>query len=106
MSNRVILPPKRQAESILYSQFDFLSLFASASDSISSVLAVTAPVYSGIDPSPSSIIVSNSFSGSVVSVLIQAGVIGVIYDLKVQVVLSSGQQPILCGYLAIIPDLP
>jgi hypothetical protein len=39
-------------------------------------------------------------------VLLQNGIIGVIYEIRVQVQLASGQAPILCGYLAIIPDLP
>jgi len=106
MSGRVILPPKRAGESILYSQFDFLSLFASATDSITSILEVTASVYSGIDPTPSDLIAGSSFLSSVVSVLIDLGVVGVIYEISVRVALASGQNPILCGYLAIIPDLP
>lgn len=106
MSNRVTLPPKVQGASILYPQFDFLSLFASSSDSILSITSVTASVYSGIDGNPSAILGTSSFSGSVVSVLIQSGVIGVIYEVSVKVLLSSSQSPVLCGYLAVIPDLP
>lgn len=105
MANRVLLPPKRQAETILYPQFDFLSLFASATDSISSIIAVTASVYSGVDPNPQAIVQGSSFSGSIVSPLIRTGVVGVTYELSVQVALTSGQQPILCGYLSVIPDL-
>ena len=105
MSNRVSLPAKRATEAVLYSQFDFLSSFASASDSITSIQSVTALVYSGVDNSPS-VVGASSFSGSVVSVLLQNGIIGVIYEIRVQVQLASGQAPILCGYLAIIPDLP
>ena len=106
MANRVLLPPKRVGESVLYPQFDFLSAFASSTDSILSFSAV-ASVYSGVDPSPSLIITSASFSGSVVSVLTSgSGVLGVIYELRVQALLASGQGPVLCGYLAIIPDLP
>lgn len=106
MTNRVILPPKRQGETLLYNQFDFLSLFSSSTDSILAISGVIATVYSGIDGNPASIVVNSSFSGSVVSVLVQNGVVGVIYELKVQVQLSSSQQPILCGYLAVTPDLP
>lgn len=106
MANRVLLPPKRAGESVLYSQFDFLSLFASASDAISAISGVVATVYSGLDGDPAAIVEGSSFSGSVVSVLVQGGVVGVIYELSVQVQLTSSQQPILCGYLAIIPDLP
>jgi hypothetical protein len=106
MANRVILPPKRQGESRLYSQFDFLSLFASSTDQINAISGVTATVYSGVDGDPAGIVEGSSFSGSVVSVLVQGGVLGVIYELSVQVQLQSNQQPILCGYLAIIPDLP
>jgi hypothetical protein len=105
MANRVLLPPKRVGDTVLYSQFDFLSLFASASDTITAISVVTATVYSGIDGNPAGIIVNSSFSGSIVSVLVQHGVLGVIYELSVQVQLASSQQPILCGYLAIIPDL-
>jgi len=106
VSNRVLLPGKRAGESVLYPQFDFLSLFASASDSISSISSVSSTVYSGIDGNPAAILGASSFSGSVVSVLIQAGIVGVIYEVKVQVTLTSGQSPVLCGYLALIPDLP
>ena len=103
MANRVTLAPKVQAEVLIY-QFDFLSLFASSSDSILSVLGITNPVFSGIDPSPSTMIVGNTISGSVVNVTVQAGVIGVIYEFAVQVSLASGQQPVLRGYLAVIPN--
>lgn len=106
MANRVLLPAKKVTETVLYSQFDFLSLFASSTDSILSIGSVTALVYSGIDPNPSAIIGASSFSGSVVSVALGSCVLGVIYEVRVQVALSSGQSPILCGYLAIIPDLP
>lgn len=106
MSNRVLLPPKRQGESVLYSQFDFLSLYASATDAITLINSVTASVYSGIDANPNAIVGPLSFSGSVVSAMFQNGVLGVIYEVKASVTLLSGQTPILCGYLAIIPDLP
>jgi phage-related minor tail protein len=106
VANRVILPPKRVGETVLYPQFDFLSFFSSATDSISSILSVTASVYSGIDANPSAIISTSSLLASVVSVLITAGVLGVIYEVAVKVQLASGQQPILCGYLAITQDLP
>jgi hypothetical protein len=106
VANRVLLPPKRALEAVLYSQFDFLSLFASSSDSITSILQVSAIVYSGVDSNPSAVIGITSFSGSVVSVLLQNGVVGVIYEILVRVELASGQGPSLCGYLAVIPDLP
>ena len=105
MSNRVQLPPKRAGEMVIYPQFDFLSLYASSTDSLLFILSVTASVYSGIDPNPTAIIASDSFANSVVSVGVTGGVVGVIYELAVKVTLASGQSPILCGYLAVIPDL-
>lgn len=104
MSDRVILPAKKVGETVLYPQFDFLSLFASSTDSISSAIA-HASVYSGVDSNPNVIISSSSISGSIVNVLVTQGILGVIYELSVAATLSSGQIIILAGYLAIIPDL-
>ena len=105
--SRVILPPKLASEVKLYDQFDFTSKLQ-LGETIVDPPVFTAAVYSGTDPSPASIVVAGSaaVSGAVASVRIQAGVLGVIYELICTAVTSLGQTLILNGYLAIIPDLP
>lgn len=102
--NRVILPPKRFTEVVIYNQFNFLSAL-SAGETISSA-SVLAGVYSGVDPNPSAIFSGvATISGSVVSQKLTGGVIGVVYELICGAVTSAGQTLQLAGYLAVIPDL-
>ena len=103
--NRVVLPSKRVGETILLSQFNFLSNLQ-ISETISSA-TVTCTVYTGVDSSPSAVISgSASIATPVVSQLVTGGVLGVIYEILCTVVTSLGQTLPLVGYLAIIPDLP
>lgn len=105
--SRVILPPKLAGEVKLYDQFDFTSSLQPG-ETISGIPVFNANVYSGTDPSPASLIVAGSpaVSGAVASVRIQAGVLGVIYEVVCTASTSLTQTLILNGYLAIIPDLP
>lgn len=105
MANRVVLAPKLANETLAY-PFDFLSYFSSPTDSINVVLNTNVFVYSGIDPNPTNVFKSFTVSGSIVNLVLQNGVVGVIYEIALQVQLTSGQNPILRGYLAVIPDLP
>lgn len=83
----------------------FLSLLGGTETLSTAVCA--ASVYSGTDANPSAIVSgAASISGSNVLQLVTAGVLGVIYELKFTVTTSLGQTLVLCGYLAIIPDLP
>lgn len=102
---RVILPSKEQGETKNYNQFDFTSSLAVGEVIQSQV--VTASVYSGTDANPQAIVSgAATVNGSVVSQLITAGVLGVIYEVLCKVTTSLGQTLQLSGYLAIIQDLP
>jgi flagellar biosynthesis protein FliR len=103
--NRVIIPPKRLGETVVLNTFNFLSLLA-VGETISSA-TVTATVYTGVDPSPSSMISgSATISGSIVSQKVAGGVLGVVYELLCSAVTSAGQTLLLAGYFAVVPDLP
>jgi hypothetical protein len=113
VNNRVAIPPQRLGESPILgangnSPFNFISLLAPA-ETLSTAV-VTATVYSGLDPNPSTIIAASAtIAGQQVQQklnLATAGVLGVIYDLACSVTTNLGQTLRLCGYLAIIPDLP
>lgn len=100
---RVELPNKLAGETKTV-PFDFTSLLASG-ETISTK-SCAATVYSGTDASPSAIISgSASSSGAVVSQLITAGVVGVIYSLVCTITTSAGQTLQLAGFLAVLPDL-
>lgn len=102
MTTRIELPSKLLGETKTY-YFDFASQLA-AGETISSA-TVVATVYSGTDATPSNIISgSDSASGSIVSQLITAGTLGVIYELLCSATTSTGQVLQLCGLLAIVPD--
>jgi formylmethanofuran dehydrogenase subunit E-like metal-binding protein len=88
-----------------YDQFDFTSQLASG-DSVASVTSVVASVYSGVDPTPNVIVKSSSVTGNVVTAVIQAGVLGVMYELLVTVGTTLGNTLQLSAILAVIPDLP
>jgi len=85
--------------------FDFISSLA-ASETISTQVT-TCTVYSGVDASPSSVIMgAATASGTIVTQKIGGGVAGVIYELLCKITTSAGQTLELSGYLAIVPDLP
>ena len=110
MANRIQIPPKRLGETVILgangnSPFNFISSLA-PTESISTAV-VTCSVYSGLDPSPSSVIsTAATIVGQQVQQKITGGVLGVIYELECSILTSLAQTLELCGYLAIIPDLP
>jgi len=103
--NRVVLPGKRAGETLLLTQFNFLSLLQ-ISETISTAV-FTSSVYSGVDPSPSSVISgSATVATPAPTQLVTGGILGVIYEILCTVTTSLGQTLELCGYLAIITDVP
>ena len=110
MSNRVQIPSKKLGETPILgangnSPFNFISLLA-PTETLSTA-TVTATVYSGLDPSPSSIIpIAATIVGQQVQQKVTGGVLGVIYELLCTVTTSLGQTLELVGYMAVIPDLP
>lgn len=101
--SRVIFPPKLAAE-VVTTSFDFTSRLAST-ETISSA-SLAASVYSGNDSAPTQILQgSASISGAIVSQKVQAGVLGVIYQLICTAVTSTSQTLQLSAYLAIVPPL-
>lgn len=84
--------------------FSFLSQIP-ANSSLTGA-TVTASVYSGVDPNPSAILSgAATFLGALVNQLFTGGVVGVIYEIKVQATDVTGQTLIQTAYLAITPDL-
>lgn len=110
MTNRVQIPPKRLGETPILgangnSPFNFISSLAPA-ETLSTAVT-TCSVYSGLDPSPSSVIAAAAtIVGQQVQQKLTGGVLGVIYELLCTVTTSLGQTLELSGYLAVIPDLP
>lgn len=101
MTERVILQPKTASEQVRV-PFDFISRLG-GSETISTQV-VTCTVWSGTDPSPSSMISgSASHSGSVVTQLVIGGVAGVTYYLLCRITTSLGQTLDLAGFLTVLP---
>ena len=101
--SRTVFPPKRLSETKIY-QFNFLSDLGPTEYVSSAAVAVT--VYSGVDPSPSSLLSGiTSESGSIVSQQILGGISGVIYELSCSATTSLSQILTHVAYLAVIPDL-
>lgn len=83
--------------------FDFTSRLA-IGETISSA-TVTCTVYSGTDATPSSVISGvATISGTKVTQLVTAGVLGVIYLLTCAATTSAGQILELQAFLPIVPD--
>jgi hypothetical protein len=104
---RIVLPSKRQGETVYVppTGFNFVSQLA-VGETIENA-TVTASVYTGVDANPSAIVSgAATINGTVVMQLITGGVLGVIYELLCKIVTSLGQTIEQSGYLAIIPDLP
>ena len=100
----ILVPPKLQA-STRVTTVDF-SPYLATGQTISSVSAAIS-VYTGADASPSSVIVGTSVSGSVANVTETAGVMGVIYQVRVDATTAAPTNVLSISYfLAIIPDLP
>lgn len=101
--NRVILPAKRLGETESFA-FDFTSNLAVGETILTAV--VTSVVYSGVDPSPSSMISGvASISGAIATQKITGGVLGVMYTVMCTITTSLGQTLQLPGFLAIVPNL-
>ena len=101
---RIILVPKKEEETCTFN-FDFTANLASTETILSQ--AVTASVYTGIDPAPSAILSGvGGISGNVVSQNITAGVVGVIYQLLCTATTSLSQILEISAYCAVITDLP
>jgi hypothetical protein len=102
--NTILFPSKDTGETNTYNvQFDDR---LQVGETISSV-AVTVLVYSGTDTDPSTIVSgSPTFSGSIVSFTITAGVIGVIYVVVVTVTSSLANVYVKEGFLAIVATNP
>ena len=102
--DRVILPAKKVGETVIL-PIDFISKLA-VGEALTSAVC-TATVYTGVDPAPSAIIVGNAaIAGTIVNQSITGGVLGTIYSLVATALTTYGQQLVLTGYLAIVPNLP
>lgn len=100
--SRVELPAKLLGETVAEA-FDFTSRMGPA-ETISSA-SVAVSVFSGTDPSPSSMRNgSASISGQVVTQSITGGVLGVLYLLVCTVTTSLSQVLQLSAYLPVAPD--
>lgn len=98
------LPIKLLGESKLYTQ-DFADVLAVGVTI--STKTVTASTYSGIDASPSSIVSgSATSSGSIVSQMLTAGTLGVIYKLLWAITTSDSQTLQKATLLAVVQDIP
>jgi hypothetical protein len=102
MTSRVIIQPKGVSETITI-PFDFASELG-AGETISSVTAYTATVYSGADPNPALVAASSSISGTTVNAKAVGGVAGVIYYLTVRVATTLFNSITIGGYLAVVPE--
>lgn len=101
---RVTIPAKKLGETVII-PFDFISKLSVNETIISAVCF--ASVYTGIDPSPSSMIAGTAtIQGTIINQLIAGGVLGTIYDLLCRITTSLGQVIELTAFLAVIPDLP
>lgn len=100
--SRVVFEGKLLNETVTET-FDFTSRLTSTETL--STASVAATVYSGTDPSPSSIISgSSTISGQKITQKVTAGTLGVVYKLLATVTTSLGQTLQLAAFLAIIPD--
>jgi hypothetical protein len=100
----VLAAPKLVAETRT-DTFDF-SPYLAAGQTISAASAAIS-VYSGTDPTPSAVLGTVSATSPYAYVKLTGGVVGVIYQLRVDVVTvaPAGTLSLSC-YLAVIPDLP
>ena len=99
----MILSPKKLGETVLV-PMDFISRLGVGE--IILTAAVTCSVYSGTDPSPSSMISgSATVNGTVVEQSVTGGVLGTIYELLYTVTTSANQILELSGYFTVETDL-
>jgi len=105
--SRITLQPKLAGEIAFPSQpFDFISRLA-VGETISSQ-QVSASVYSGTDPNPSSLIngAASVQNSTQVWQLLAGGLVGCIYELLCTITTSLGQTLQISAYLAVVSDLP
>lgn len=101
--SRVTFEGKLSGETLTLT-FDFTSRLA-AGETISTASTV-ASVYSGTDPSPSSLINGPAIaSGQKVTQSVIGGVLGVTYELLCSITTSGSQLLQLSGFLTIVPDM-
>lgn len=103
---RVVTQPKYQgATQELTPCFNFANALE-AGETLTGA-TVSATVYTGIDASPSNILVgSPTINGANVHQMMTAGIVGVVYDLKCTASTSLGQILIQNTYFYVEPDLP
>lgn len=104
--SRIVLPPKLLNDTRTYT-FDFSSMLGSG-ESISAATC-TCLVYSGSDPSPSSLVNgSASISSPLVSQSFTGGTLGTIYEVRC-VATTTGVTPSqilnIVAFLVVLPDL-
>ncbi len=98
--------PKRQSETCYTSQpFDFIASLQ-VGETINSC-TLNASVYSGTDPVPGNLLFGSPaiVNSTQVIQLVTGGVVGVIYEISCKILTSLGQNVVLAGFLAVIPDL-
>jgi len=101
---RVLIPPKFVGET----RTDYVDFtpFLAAGQAISSATAVSS-LYSGVDPTPTAVAGTASFSGFIVSVPCTGGVAGAIYQIVVTIVTTSPANTLqITYYLTVTTDLP
>jgi hypothetical protein len=98
---RLLMPPKAVSE-IRRDSIDF-GPDLDAGQVISSP-TVSVSVYSGIDVAP--LVCTPSISGNAVLVVTSGGTSGVVYQVRVNVVATSGLSLVITYLLVVIPDLP
>ena len=102
MGNMQVLDQK-SPEAVTKVTWDFLSQLG-AGETLT-LATVSVSVWTGVDPSPAAILDgAPSLSGSQVSQLIQDGIAGVVYKIRVQASTSLGQIVVMYSYLAVVED--
>ena len=104
MTARLLINPKYAAESRVEA-LDFSPLLATGQTVTAAAFTVT--VYTGSDPSPSTVIGTTTISSPIVSPILQNGIAGTIYSIRCDATTTAPAATVsLSFYLAIIPDLP
>lgn len=102
--SRVLIPPKFVGET----RTDYVDFAPHliAGQAISAAAAVSS-LYSGVDPTPATVVASASYSGTVVSVTCTGGVVGCIYEIVVTATTTSPANTLRINYyLTVLPNLP
>ena len=101
---RVTIPAKNSAETLCQA-FDFTSQLGQLSTTTITGASSSITVYSGTDPSPLLLAGTAVISGLVVTVPLSGGVAGVLYQVTVTAIASTGDIRIIQGFVAIINNL-